>query len=185
MSDASATLYLVAALAAVLLVSRVVRATMGWWRLRGQRLIICPETKSPAAVALSASSTAADALFNTSSLRLATCSRWPSRRDCDQACVPQIEAAPDETLVRNIAGRWFAGKRCVYCGNAIAGTPFVAHGPALRGHDGATLQWANVPAEQLPALFHTHSPVCWNCHIAETFRLMHPELVTDRSEVRS
>jgi hypothetical protein len=57
----------------------------------------------------------------------------------------------------------------------------VAHGAALRGHDGPTLQWTEVPAEYLPQLFRTHSPVCWNCHIAETFRHMHPELVTDRT----
>jgi hypothetical protein len=185
MSDASATLYLLAALAAVLLASHAVRATRGWWRLRGQRLIICPETKLPAAVALSASSTAAHALSPTSSLRLATCSRWPSRRDCDQACVPQIEAAPDDTLVRNIADRWFAGKTCLYCGQPIAGPPLVAHGAALRGPDGPTFQWTDVRPEYLPQLFRTHSPVCWNCHIAETFRHMHPELVTDRSVGRS
>ena len=26
----------------------------------------------------------------------------------------------------------------------------------------------------------THLPVCWNCHIAESFRREHPELVVDR-----
>ena len=34
--------------------------------------------------------------------------------------------------------------------------------------------------EQLPEIFATHQPVCWNCHIAESFRRLHPELVTDR-----
>jgi len=184
MSDASATLYLLAALASVLLVSRALRVAMGWWRLRGQRLITCPETHAPAAVAVSASSTAAHELFTTSSLKLKTCSRWPSRRDCDQACVPQIEAAPDDTLVRTIANRWFAGKTCLYCGKPIAASPRVAHGAALRGQDGQTLQWTEVPPEHLPQLFRTHSPVCSNCHIAETFRRIHPEFVTDRASAR-
>lgn len=184
MSDASATLYLLAALASVLLVSGAVGVAMGWWRLRGQRLITCPETHAPAAVALSASSTAAHVLFTTSSLKLTTCSRWPSRRDCDQACVPQIEAAPDDTLVRNIANRWFAGKTCLYCGKPIAASALAAHGAALRDHDGRTLQWTEVAAEYLPQLFRTHAPVCSNCHIAETFRRMHPEFVTDRAATR-
>lgn len=184
MSDASATLYLLAALASVLLLTRVVRAGMAWWRLRGQRLVVCPETHAPAAVALSGYCAAVHTVFDDSSLWLGTCSRWPSRRNCDQACVPQIAAAPEDTLVRTIASRWFAGKRCTYCDKPIAGSPFVAHQPALRGHDGPTLQWTDVPAEHLPALFSTYAPVCWNCHIAESFRYTHPDLVTDRADTR-
>jgi hypothetical protein len=29
-------------------------------------------------------------------------------------------------------------------------------------------------------VFSTHRPVCWNCHVTETFRRLHPELVVDR-----
>jgi hypothetical protein len=32
----------------------------------------------------------------------------------------------------------------------------------------------------LQETFATHQPVCWDCHIAQTFRREHAELVTDR-----
>jgi hypothetical protein len=35
--------------------------------------------------------------------------------------------------------------------------------------------------QDLPKAFSTHQPVCWNCHVTENFRRLHPRLVTDRS----
>jgi hypothetical protein len=46
--------------------------------------------------------------------------------------------------------------------------------------EGRTFGWGEVPAERLPEVLGTHLPVCWNCHIAETFRRQHAELVIDR-----
>jgi hypothetical protein len=57
---------------------------------------------------------------------------------------------------------------------------FLDHYTALLADDGTTIEWPDVPAERLPAALRTQPPVCWNCHIAETFRRLHPELVTDR-----
>jgi integrase len=48
------------------------------------------------------------------------------------------------------------------------------------GPDRKTVQWSDLPAEKLPQVFETHRPVCWSCHIAQTFRRGHPELVVDR-----
>ena len=31
-----------------------------------------------------------------------------------------------------------------------------------------------------PVMLDSYLPVCWDCHIAESFRREHPELVTDR-----
>ncbi|MGD1105110.1 MAG: hypothetical protein ABSA59_23955 [Terriglobia bacterium] len=52
--------------------------------------------------------------------------------------------------------------------------------PALLAPDSKTLSWGAVAAEKLPDIFATHKAVCWSCHIVETFRREHPELVTDR-----
>jgi hypothetical protein len=38
----------------------------------------------------------------------------------------------------------------------------------------------HVAAENLPEIFATHLPMCWSCHIAQTFRREHPEMVIDR-----
>ena len=34
----------------------------------------------------------------------------------------------------------------------------------------------------MPLALATSLPLCWNCHVAATFRRMHPELVTDRDD---
>jgi hypothetical protein len=54
------------------------------------------------------------------------------------------------------------------------------HKPALMGRDHVTVEWNTVPAEILPEVLTTYLPVCWNCHIAETFRRRYPHSVVDR-----
>jgi hypothetical protein len=51
---------------------------------------------------------------------------------------------------------------------------------ALVDKDLKTVQWNDIPADKLQQVLSTHWPVCWNCHIAESFRREHPELVVDR-----
>ena len=165
MSYAAATVFLLAGLFCVLFAMRAARAVSAWCRFRGARLVTCPETGAPAAVTIDATCAAFTALFDRPLRCLATCSRWPSRRFCGQECLPQIKAAPDDCLVRTVVTRWFAGKTCVYCREAIAETRFIHHHSTLLGHDEKTLEWTAVPPEHLPAVFRTHLPVCWNCHV--------------------
>jgi len=46
----------------------------------------------------------------------------------------------------------------------------------------AKLLNGTIPAEKLQEVLRTDWPVCWNCHVAETFRREHPELVVNRPE---
>ena len=46
--------------------------------------------------------------------------------------------------------------------------------------DGVTTEWTAMDPAALPDAMRARHPVCWNCHVAETFRRTHPELVTDR-----
>jgi hypothetical protein len=112
-------------------------------------------------------------------LRLAACSRWPERRDCGQACLAQIEAAPADCLARTMLTRWYEGKACVLCRRPIGEIRWSDHRPALRAPDGETVEWPSIRAEELPRVLASHAPVCWNCHVAETLRRQHPELVVD------
>jgi hypothetical protein len=75
---------------------------------------------------------------------------------------------------------WYEGKECAYCHTPFHRLQPFDHPPALMGADRITLEWNVLKAERLPEIFRTYSPVCWNCHIAETFRRVHPELVVDR-----
>jgi hypothetical protein len=179
---------MVAAFLIVLLVLAV--AYLTYWlagglrlylKLRGKRLVTCPETNRPSAVEVAAGSVAIDSLIGPFNLRLRECSRWPARQNCGQACLAQIEAAPEDCLVWTIISKWYQGQECAYCHRRFGHINWHDHRPALVNSNRRTVQWDKVPVEKLPEILKTHRPVCWDCHIAETFRREHPDLVVDRS----
>lgn len=148
---------------------------------RGPRVCACPLDGTPAAVRLRAWYAALTALRGRPSLKVAECSRWAERESrCDQSCVAKIEQAPEEGRPHAILARWYRNKSCALCGHSVSEIHALEHKPCLMGPDGKTLEWHDVPPERLPAALSTHAPVCWNCHIAETFRSEHPELVLER-----
>jgi hypothetical protein len=158
-----------------------VKGVRAYLRARGERLVTCPETHCAAAVELDAKGAGLKAFRGGTYLCLQDCSRWPEKQDCAQDCLTQVEALGQGCLVRNIVAGWYKGKSCVYCHNAVDSVAeWTGHTPALLTPEAKTVAWSDVPAEKLPEIFATHQPVCWSCHIAETFRREHPELVTDR-----
>jgi hypothetical protein len=170
----------VLALAVALFVFRAVPGVRAYLKFRGKRLVTCPETHEPEAVEVAAGEAALGAFYNEPTLRLKECSRWPERQDCGQDCLSQVEADPQNCLVWNIVAKWYEGKSCVFCRKPIGTLHHLDHVPALLGPEFKTSEWKDVSPQDLPRIFSTHQPVCWNCHVAETFRRTHPELVTDR-----
>jgi hypothetical protein len=170
----------VVVLAAGLFIFRAVPGVRAYFNFRGQRLVTCPETHKFEAVNVAAGEAALGGFFNEPTLRLNQCSRWPERQDCGQDCLQQIEADPENCLVWNRVSQWYQGKKCVFCQKTIGPLQHLDHAPALLGPDFRTTEWTGIRPEQLPEIFSTHQPVCWNCHVAESFRRLHPELVTDR-----
>jgi hypothetical protein len=83
---------------------------------------------------------------------------------------------------RALAHQFFTGRSCAMCGLAIAEPPFIHHPPALRAPDGLTIEWSQLAPDRLVAALETHDAVCWNCHVAEEFRRLYPDRVTDRPE---
>jgi hypothetical protein len=156
-----------------------------YYRLRGIRLVTCPESGRPVTVDLDAARAAVAAAAGHAAWRLDQCSRWPERRDCGQECLAEIESAPEECLVRTILARWYAGKRCVLCGRDVGEIRRLERHPAFMAPDGVTSEWKQVEPARLPEVLATHRPVCWTCHVTETFRRLFPELVTDRSGLRA
>lgn len=170
----------VLALAFALSVFRAIPGIRAYFQLRGKRLVTCPETQKPAAVEVAAGEAAVGAFLTEPTLHLKECSRWPEREGCGQDCLQQIEIDPQKCLVWNIVAKWYQGKKCVFCHKPIASLGHLEHPPALLGPDFKTAEWKDVRPEELPEILCTHQPVCWNCHIAENFRLQHPELVVHR-----
>jgi len=149
---------------------------------REPRVVRCPQTGTFARVDVDAVKAAAVSPGGQPRLQLHDCSLWP-RSSCVQECLHDIASAPDECRLRWIFTRWYEGKRCVFCKKAIPPLHLVEHHPALMDEAGRTLEWTAVKPETLADVLTTHLPVCWDCHVAETFRREHPELVVDRDNL--
>jgi Protein of unknown function (DUF1761) len=63
---------------------------------RGTRTVNCPETHAPVSVRINAFRAAITGLSGKPKISLASCSRWPGRAGCDQACIPDAERAVPE-----------------------------------------------------------------------------------------
>lgn len=169
--------YLAVALFVIALafVIRRLSAAARAWKYRGEMVITCPETRKPAAVKVDTLSAAVTEVLNEHHLRLRSCTRWPERRDCDQDCVCQIQRDPEGHRAWNMACQWFTDKKCVFCGKPIEPVSHVDHAPALMNVlNRKTVEWRKLPAEQLPAAFAECAPVCWSCHMTETFIRKYP-----------
>jgi hypothetical protein len=159
----------------------LVKGLRVYLRMRGKRLVTCPENHCTAAVELDAKGAGLRAFRGGTYLCLRDCSRWPEKHDCAQDCLTEVNALGQGCLVRNIVAGWYQGRTCVYCRKPVDNVAdWTGHMPGLVDQDYKTVSWGDVPPEKLPDVFTTHKPVCWSCHMTETFRREHPELVTDR-----
>jgi hypothetical protein len=81
----------VVVLGVLLLGDRVIHGIRVYFKFRGTRLVICPETHK---TAVAAGSMGMEAILDEPCLRLSECSRWPMREGCGQDCLRQVEARP-------------------------------------------------------------------------------------------
>lgn len=158
------------------------RPVREYFAVRGDRVVTCPDNNQTVAVRVDATHAAWSAAAGHEEFRLEACSRWPVKDGCGQACLAQIHAQPEDCLVRTQVTRWYTDKTCAYCGKALGLVDWTRHKPALRRPDGTTVEWADIRAESLPEVFATHAAICWDCHVAETFRRERPDLVIDSPE---
>ncbi len=171
----------VIAIAAALLLSGFLRT---WIRFRGVRVITCPENHESAAVKVDAFRAAEwAAIAGEAPLRLSKCSRWPEMAGCGQECLAQIESSPEACALQSIVTAWYDGKRCVSCQKEIGAIVWHERPPALRAPDGTSREWKEIAPETLPRVFTTHQPVCWPCHVRDTFVHEHGELVVQRTRI--
>ena len=159
----------------------LIMAARTYFKYWGKSLVTCPETRKPAAVRVDAGRAVRNVLEGKRvRIHLDQCSRWPEREHCGQECLSQIENDPAACSVWGIAQQWYRGRACAYCRKPIEKIHWHDHRPALLSLEKKTVQWSEIPAEKLPEVFETHLPVCWSCHMAETFRREHPERIVYR-----
>lgn len=148
---------------------------------RGKRIVVCPETNEPVGAEVNALLAAATGFPDRPRFVISACTRWPERKDCDQACLTQIDDSPQGTLVTNIVTKWYSARSCAYCGKPVGDIGGAVH-PALRSADGSLREWKDIPLEDLTEALSGSVAVCPPCELAEDFRQRFPELVTDRME---
>ena len=164
--------------AAVLILASAVAT---YFKLRGTRLVTCPETEKTAAVEVNARRAAFLTPTRATDLRLKDCSRWPERKNCGQECVRAIEASPENCLIRTILTNWYTGKRCAVCGKQFGNVNWLDRKPSLMSPGKPSRDWSEIPPLEIPHALEVDMPVCFDCHVAEEFRRRYPELVVDRS----
>ncbi len=147
----------------------------------GGQMIICPETGKEAMVEVDARHAALTTLIGQTDIRLENCWRWPLKENCGQECLLQLHVAPDDCLVRSVLMKWYRGKNCVFCERPFDEVNVIDHKPALLNPEGVTVEWSAIPLSAVNEAMVTYQPVCWNCHVAQTFRREHPDLVVDRT----
>jgi hypothetical protein len=171
-------LILIAAIAAVVFIGyRLIRSSS---KYRGSRIVTCPETEEPAVVEVDSLHASFTEIVGPADIRLENCSRWPMKQDCGQECLMNLHVAPEQCMVSGVLMHWYHDKECVYCKNAFTELHWIDHRPALRSPEGKLLAWDQVQMAELPQVLETHLPVCWNCYIAQTFVVEHPDLVVMR-----
>ena len=149
-------------------------------RYQGSRIVTCPETKRPAIIEVDSLHASLTSTVGLPDIRLEDCTRWPIKGQCGQECLMDLDVAPERCLVSGVLMRWYRDKNCVYCKKPFPELHWVDHRPALLSPDGKLLAWNAIRLEDLRNVLETHAPVCWDCYIAQEFRLDHPELVVFR-----
>ena len=149
-------------------------------RLRGPRVVTCPETGKTVGVEIDERRAAWTSVTSVPEFKLRDCSRWPERAACGQDCLTQIEEAPRDCLVRKILPQWYNGRSCVNCDKPFGQIRLSEHLPAMLDTQRRVVEWAEIPADKLESVLATHLPICAGCAVAESFRNARPDLVVDR-----
>ncbi len=155
------------------------RFSRAYFRLRGTRVVTCPADQSDAAVDVNVRKAAAAAVFGAPAFSLTACSHWPERQTCGRQCISEIEASPVDCLVRTHLTRWYEGKSCAICRRPFGAIDWYERRPALLSPQRMTVAWEDVNPAQLAEVLSSSQPVCYDCHVAETFRRTRPDLVLD------
>ena len=79
-----------------------------WYRMSLEEfeqpfLVLCPETMKAADIRVDAGIAVRSRFGGHEEDRIVACSRWPEKRDCDQACAAQVQLLGDSRSFQDIA----------------------------------------------------------------------------------
>lgn len=156
------------------------RAFRVWRRFGSERLVTRPEPKQPAAAHIDVALAVASGSGSAPASRQSGSHRAEERGACDEASLEtaHLPEAPASAVVK----QWARSRTCALCRGPVTESWFAGHHIALLEPTGMTREWVDVGADRLALALATSLPLCWNCHVAATFRRTHPELITDRDD---
>jgi hypothetical protein len=156
------------------------RVSSVWWRSRGKRVVTCPDNNNSAGVSVDSVHAAITGLARLPELRLETCTRWPEKAGCGQACLSEIRSAGSACLVQTVVADWYRGRACAICTEPIGKLDWVSAPPAVSVAGGESVEWSAIPADKLHETLAAALPVCFACHTAMRMVKEHPDMVIDR-----
>jgi hypothetical protein len=156
------------------------RAFRPWRRFGSERLTTRPGTKQPAAARIDVALAVASDRGLAPAFHQSGSEHAEERSAPDQPS-PETEQLP-EASPSVVVKEWARGRTCAMCRGPVTESWFAGHHIALLEPTGMTREWVDVGADRLALALATSLPLCWNCHVAATFRRTRPELVTDRDD---
>jgi hypothetical protein len=158
------------------------RHGLGRWQVRrtlhDERQVSRPDPTGSSAVRAGRASAVTGA--GEGLLTVESCSRWI---EPGALCEGHADEVVDsDRALTTLVKKWARGRHCVMCGAALTDSAVAAHRVVLLDPGGGTRKWASIRPDTLALALATCLPACWNCHIAETFRRLRPDLVTERDD---
>ncbi len=125
--------------------------------------VVCPESRDTARVETDTRHALLSFFQGHSEAHLKSCSRWPERTGCDEACIPQLEP---QLKVDDILAKWYDGKNCALCSMPLGRTDWLrGSAAALDGND-HFVPLRDMDWTKFPMLLEGYRPLCRKCHAA-------------------
>jgi hypothetical protein len=171
------------------LIAFVITAVAFWFGLRwmvkalsGYRgsKVVYPETGRSTVIELDAVDASLTSTVDLPDVPLKHYWHWPIKEQRGHEGLVDLDVRTGQCLISGVLMRWYRGKHCVYCCKPFPELHWIDHHPALLSPGRKLRSWFEVNQDNLWDVLETHMPVCWNCYIAQKFRLDHPDLAAYR-----
>ena len=133
-----------------------------YFRNRGRRTVICPDSHEPATVELDTKFAFSTALRGEEHDRLQSCTRWPDKGDCRQECLAQLDPSPEN--LERLLQKWYQGKNCAMCDRPLSPADWRRSRLALLNEKHKLFELRHMHFEEIPSDLDHMAPLCWNCH---------------------
>jgi len=139
-----------------------------YFRNRGSRSVVCPDTGEHANVEVDRKFALKTAFWNHPQTRLESCTLWPEKGACGQECLTHIDPTPEN--IERLLSKWYQGKTCAICGRALTPADWRRSRLAVLNQQHRLFELRHMHLDELQLALKNKRPLCWNCHQEERAR---------------